>query len=255
MAVTAASLIPVPVVVLGAKGRLGQEMLRAIEADARVELVAALGRENEGFLPGLLHRDVVVMDARAAGGTADTARMCAQHRAGLLVATTGLDEAAREALAQASTSSAVMIAANLSVSAHVMAHMVKQCASLMPSTDIEIIETHHRHKRDAPSGTALMLAAAAQQARPSSALLAGRNGTSPRKPADISIAAIRGGDVVGEHEVRFLGDAEHVHLLHRVTDRAVFGRGAVVAACFLARQPAGTYHMADVVTASLVKPQ
>jgi 4-hydroxy-tetrahydrodipicolinate reductase len=107
---------------------------------------------------------------------------------------------------------------------------------------------HHRHKRDAPSGTALMLADAARKGRGVNMTnVTGRNGPAPRQLEDIGIAAVRGGDVVGEHTVHFLGDGERIAITHVVTDRSVFARGAVAAAVYLAGQATGRWHMRDVV--------
>jgi 4-hydroxy-tetrahydrodipicolinate reductase len=236
-----------PVVVLGAKGRLGQQVVHALHNDRRLHLVAALSRDDAHQLPALLRPQTIVIDVTTAGSTGTTAAACVAAGSSWLVATTGLDDAARTAIDNASQHIAVLAAANLSISAHVAALVVERCAAAFHTADIEVVEMHHRHKRDAPSGTAMMLAEAARSGRHGATIVSNRH--TARGVGEIGIAAVRGGDVVGEHTVHFLGDGERIAIQHTVTDRAVFGRGAVEAAVFLAGRSPARYHMRDVVAA------
>jgi 4-hydroxy-tetrahydrodipicolinate reductase len=154
-------------------------------------------------------------------------------------------------MAAAAESIALLIAPNTSPGLNLLLSLVSTAAARLPAGfDIEIIETHHRDKTDAPSGTALAIGAAAAKARGMAledAALYGRYGaTGARTSGQIGFASVRGGDIVGEHEVRFLGQGERLMLRHSVSDRGVFARGALMAGQWLARQPPGRYGMGDV---------
>jgi 4-hydroxy-tetrahydrodipicolinate reductase len=163
-----------------------------------------------------------------------------------------LDEATRKALKEASGEIPVLVASNMSLGVNLLLKEVSEIArALGGEYDIEIIETHHHNKVDAPSGTALSLAEAAAEGRGadlSKAACYGRHGQVGKRPAgEIGIHAVRGGDVVGEHRVMFAGPGEMIEITHRAHSREVFARGAVRAAAFMAGRPAGWYTMADVL--------
>jgi 4-hydroxy-tetrahydrodipicolinate reductase len=233
------------IAVLGARGRLGSLVMRE-GAQRELALVAvARGDDVAGALAGC----ACVIDVTTAGSTQAHARACAAAGASLVVATTGLSAEDERALDDAARTVAVLVAANLSVSAHVAAQAVGAVARKLPDVDVEVVEAHHKHKKDAPSGTALMLARAAATARGQGdeAFRRARDGHAPRAQGEIGIAAVRGGDVVGEHTVLFLGEGERIEIVHRVTDRAIFARGALVAAGWLVGRAPGRYRMSDVV--------
>jgi 4-hydroxy-tetrahydrodipicolinate reductase len=237
---------PMRVAVLGARGRLGSLVVHALTARCEPRPVV---RGDD--LNAVLTHVSCVIDVTTAGNTPVHARACAVHRRPLLVATTGLSADDERALDDAAQTIPVLVAANLSVSAHRAAQVVRELARAWPQADIEVVETHHRNKKDAPSGTALMLAraAAAGRAQGDEAFKRARDGHAPRAPGEIGISAVRGGDVVGEHAVTFFGDGERIELVHRVSDRAIFARGAVTAIewlSFAGRKP-GRYGMSDVV--------
>jgi 4-hydroxy-tetrahydrodipicolinate reductase len=243
---------PLALVVVGASGRLGA--LVVTEASARPHAFAVVGLVKRAdslahaltALPG--GTAPVVIDLATAGATAAHARACAQAGAPYVVATTGMSVADTEALDLAARTVPVLAAANLSVSAHVAARVVAEVSARLSSYDVEVVEVHHNKKRDAPSGTALLLAKAAATARAHpSPIKCARDGVSPREPGEIGVSAVRGGDVVGEHTVYFYGAGERIEIAHRITDRAVFARGALDAAAFLAAQAPGRYSMSDVV--------
>ncbi|RYZ67962.1 MAG: 4-hydroxy-tetrahydrodipicolinate reductase, partial [Proteobacteria bacterium] len=158
--------------------------------------------------------------------------------------------ATSRAIDDASRKIALLPAANTSLALNVLLSLVRQAgAALPPGYDIEIVETHHRHKVDAPSGTALALGRAASDGRgetPAPPTLTGA-APGPRAAGGVGYSVARGGDVVGEHEVRFLGSGEQLRLSHIATDRAIFARGALTAASWLVGRPAGRYSMADVL--------
>lgn len=246
---------------------MGGALLRELSGLPDLQLAAAFDRpgsaavgRDAGTLAGgapsgiLVAADVdggvagldVAIDFSSAESTARHAGACARAGVPLLVGTTGMDEAARLAVGEASARIPILVSANTSLALNVLLELVRQAAAaLPPEFDIEIFEAHHRHKVDAPSGTALALADAAA---------AGRGGSPERRPegragarqaGDIGFSVVRGGDVVGEHEVRFLGSGEQLRLGHVATDRAIFARGALAAARWLAGQGPGRYHMAD----------
>lgn len=257
---------------VGATGRMGLAIARAL--DERDDLVlaaavaragnAALGRDL-GALSGGRKWGVPVTDALAAGvdaadvvidfshasGVGATLEACRAHSRALVLGTTGYDATLAEQFAAAAGRIPLLVAANTSLALNVLLALVRSAAAALPeSYDIEILETHHRHKIDSPSGTALALGAAAGEGRGQGAAAAAITGTTPgpRPAGPIGYAVARGGDVVGEHEVRFLGLGEQLRLSHIATDRAIFARGALAAARWLAGRPAGRYSMGDVLS-------
>jgi 4-hydroxy-tetrahydrodipicolinate reductase len=260
--------------ILGVGGRMGVELVRALRDAAGLQLVAAIGREGgrsagqdagslaggaalgvvvtsdlEAALPGL---DVVI-DFSAASAVGDTAEACAAAGVALMVGTTGLDAATQQRLDAAAKQIPLLVSANTSLALNVLLELVQRAARALPAGyDIEIFEAHHRNKVDAPSGTALALGDAAAAGRGGTlARPVDLSGARPgaRAPGGIGFSVARGGDVVGEHDVRFLGNGEQLRLTHVATDRAIFARGAVAAAAWLARQPKGRYGMAEFLFA------
>jgi 4-hydroxy-tetrahydrodipicolinate reductase len=236
----------IDLVVVGARGRLGSLVVaEAAKRPADFKIRAQLGRGDALDFAGAS----AVIDVSNASATASIALACSKARVPLVVGTTGLDAAALAALDDAARSIAVLHAANFSVSAHVAAVLARVAADPLREYDVEVVEVHHKKKQDAPSGTALMLATAAAEGRDQDLVLKrGRDGLSPRSTGEIGVSAVRGGDVVGEHTVYFLGDGERIEIVHRVTDRAVFARGALAAAAFLVGKKPGRYAMADVIS-------
>jgi 4-hydroxy-tetrahydrodipicolinate reductase len=193
-----------------------------------------------------------VLDFTSPASTVEFAALAAQARLVHVIGTTGLsasDEAKIEAAARHAT---IVKAGNMSQGVNLLALLTAQVARVLgPEFDIEILEMHHRHKRDAPSGTSLMLGRAAAQARDVSLKERGvrvRDGdVGPRREGDIGFAALRGGDVVGEHRVIFAGPGERIELAHIATDRGIFARGAVKAALWARDKGPGLYSMQDVL--------
>jgi 4-hydroxy-tetrahydrodipicolinate reductase len=228
---------PIRISLFAPDGRMGQAIAAAAQANGTF-LVETQGDVLVDFsspagLPASLHKAV------AAGIP-------------ILVGTTGLDASADQLLAAAAERVAVLQAANTSLGVALLADLVERAARVLgPDWDIEIAEAHHRKKADAPSGTALMLGQAAARGR--GAVLTterGRNGTGlERASGAIGFAALRGGTVAGDHDVLFLGPDERVILSHRAENRAIFARGALVAACFLIGKPPRLDPMKDVIDA------
>lgn len=269
---TAAVPSRIRTVIVGASGRMGGQLLRLIgqfpalrlHGAVASETSEALGRDAgthaggepygvaiRASLPPLLPEADLVLDFSRPAAAAANLAACVEAKVPLLLGTTGLPRELEAPLAAAADSIALLVAANTSLGVNLLLELVRQAAQGLPEGyDIEIVETHHRTKRDAPSGTALALGAAAAAGRGvslSDEAVYSRHGIGdPRQTDAIGFASVRGGDVVGEHEVWFLGDGERVLLKHSATDRAVFARGALQAGQWLAGRTAGRYAMRDV---------
>jgi 4-hydroxy-tetrahydrodipicolinate reductase len=262
--------------IAGAGGRMGQALIEAALATPDAVLAAALdlagspalGRDaGERFgrttgivvgaeVPAALRGADVLVDFTRPEGTLAHLAACAAAGVGAVVGTTGLNDAQKADLAAYAKSVPIVFAANMSVGVVVLLSLVEQAAAkLGPGYDVEVVEMHHRHKVDAPSGTALQLgeaAAAGSGRRLSDCAVYAREGhTGERVPGTIGFASLRGGDVVGEHTVVFAGTGERVELSHRATSRQNFAGGALRAAVFVAAKRAagqpGLYDMRDVL--------
>ena len=252
--------------VLGANGRMGRTVVRLAHA-AGMQVVAAIGKGDEGRDVGELagigaigtkvagdahalatSRANVVIDFSAPGALVHASAICAGAGIAIVSGTTGLDDAAKGALDVAALKSAVLWEPNMSIGVHVLASLVeKAMVALGPAFDVEVVEVHHRAKVDAPSGTAIRLGDVVKHARQAH-YVHGREGRpGPRKPDEVGMHAVRGGDVVGDHTVFFFGDGERIELTHRASNRDLFAHGAVRAAGWIAGKPAGRYHLADIL--------
>ena len=263
----------VGIVVAGASGRMGRMLAELIQGADGVHLVGATERAGHPWAGGDLGAvlggadwgvpvtddpiDVVkdaqaVIDFTTPAATVALSELTAQARAVHVVGTTGLAEADVAALGRAARHAPIVRAGNMSLGVNLLTQLVRRvAASLDADYDIEIVETHHRHKVDAPSGTALMLGEAAAEGRGVSLDATadrGRDGiTGARDRGAIGFHAVRGGDVIGDHEVIFAGDGERIVLGHKATDRSVFARGALKAALWGQGRPPGAYDMLDVL--------
>lgn len=246
------------VAILGV-GRMGQALVRSIEASQELELAGVWSRSVDaagvsGDLDRLLQDADVAIDFTLPGATADVLQHAMRAQKPLVCGVTGLDDGLMSRVAEAARSIPLLYDRNMSVGIAVMAELVAlAAASLGTAFAASVHEAHHLHKKDAPSGTALKLGEALAGARHQvfRDVCRYRLGeTAPRRAADdIVITAERRGDVAGEHHVRFESGAETLTLSHSVTDRRVFAAGALVAAAWLTGQPPGLYGMRDVVQA------
>jgi len=229
---------PLRITLFAPEGRMGKAIVEAIAADPAFALDPD-------------HGDVLV-DFSAPAALQASLDRAVSAGVPILVGTTGLDDLADQRIAAAAKEIAVLRAANTSLGIALLAELTERAAKVLgDGWDIEIAETHHRMKADAPSGTALMLGEAAAHGRgiPLDAER-GRDGTGlTRAPGAIGFASLRGGTVAGDHDVLFLGPEERLILSHRAENRMIFARGALAAARFLVGQPAGLYSMRDVVGA------
>jgi 4-hydroxy-tetrahydrodipicolinate reductase len=271
MADAARSVPLTRIALIGVTGRMGQAVLRAAPLFPAIMITGAvapaaslaLGRDA-GELAGvgvsnlpvssdlpqaLGQADVAIDFSRAAAARANLAA-CRAAGKPLLLGTTGHEAGFEAALAATAREIPLLVAPNTSIAVALLTGLVQLCARTLPATfDIDILELHHRTKRDAPSGTALALQAAAAAARADTAAspTAGTNPPGPRPEGEVRISSLRAGDAVGEHSVLFCGLGEELRLTHRASDRAIFARGALTAALWLASRPPGYYTMQDFI--------
>ncbi len=259
--------------VFGATGRMGKSVVRLIADADDLQLVGAVTEpghpaigEDAGMFAGAgetgvnLTDDVatavagaeVAVDFTLPAAVRSNLTACIGAGVSLVMGTTGLGDDEQAALAEAAERIALVYARNMSVGVNLLTELVRMAAATLGTEyDIEICEAHHRHKLDAPSGTALQLGDAAAEARGgelASLAVFERHGRTGERPAGaIGFAALRGGSIVGDHEVMFAGDEEIIRLSHRAVDRELFARGALRAARWVAGRPAGSYSMRDVL--------
>jgi len=260
-------------VVTGASGRMGQTLIRLVQASDRLRLVGCVERPGNPWIG----RDVgeamggapigvkvtddaleafakcqAVVDFTAPAATVEFAALAAQARAVHVIGTTGLEPQHLAKIEAAARHAVIIRAGNMSLGVNLLVRLTQKVAAALDADwDVEIVEAHHRMKVDAPSGTALMLGQAAADGRGVSldeARVSGRDGiTGARAKGSIGFSAIRGGDIVGEHDVIFAGEGERVILRHLATDRTVFARGALRAAVWGQGKKPGQYDMMDVL--------
>lgn len=261
------------IVITGASGRMGQMLATLVGASDKARLVGAversghawvgrdLGEAMGGTASGVIVTDdaleafskaQAVIDFTAPAATLGFAKLAAQARAVHVIGTTGFEREHIEALAPAARHSVQIRAGNMSLGVNLLTQLTRKVAQALDMDwDIEVIEAHHNRKVDAPSGTALMLGQAAAEGRGISLedhRESGRDGiTGARAPGAIGFSAIRGGDIVGEHDVLFATAGERIVLRHIATDRAIFARGALKAALWGQTQKPGQYDMIDVL--------
>lgn len=261
-------------VVVGAAGRMGQTLIRAIHTMEGVRLAGAVERpqsphlgKDAGELAGIGILNVEIGDdpltafARADGvldfttpaATVEFAGYAAQARIVHVIGTTGFSEQDERAVEAAARHATIVKSGNMSLGVNLLSVLVRQAARALDASDfdIEILEMHHRHKVDAPSGTALLLGAAAAEGRgvrlAESSVRVRDGHTGPREAGSIGFATLRGGSVVGEHSVILAGEGERIVLSHQAEDRTIFARGAVKAALWAHGKKPGLYSMLDVL--------
>ena len=259
------------VAITGAAGRMGRRMIALAQESPRLRIIAALASPTSdalgvdaGTLAGVAPLGVpvtatldadamphVMIDFSSPAGFRQWIDVCVKRRVNLLVGTTGLTPDDYHAIDEAGHEVAILPATNTSLGVAVLNHIAAEMTRMLGrSFDIEIVETHHRHKKDAPSGTAITLADGVLQARglTRDSLVYGRKGREAlRESNTVGMHSLRMGDVVGEHVVHFGGDGERLTLSHSATNRDTFARGALRAAEWLAGRGAGRYQIEDVL--------
>ena len=240
------------VIVNGAGGRLGQEVLKAAKS-AGHSVVAV---DKSGVSPeATTYRELkdytgaadVVIDFSSHLATEELTSYVVERGLPLVLATTGQSVEEKKMIFAAAKKVPLFFSANMSFGVALLISLVKKAAEMLPDDDIEIVETHHNHKADAPSGTAIMIAGAISDTLGGRKIVKGRNGLSKRESGEIGISSIRIGSVVGKHEVMFGDGTETITLTHEAHDKALFASGALRAAAFLVKKPAGLYDMQSLV--------
>ena len=238
--------MPVPIAVHGATGRVGQRLVALAPHDPGVTLAAAVSREP---LPDSF-TDGVVIDFSSPEGTAALLRTCVARELPVVIATTGFDSVGMAAIHRAAAAIPVLFAPNTSLVVNLLFKLTRLAAEALAGKgfDAEIVERHHRLKKDSPSGTAHHFARLCKEAMSLSHERHGREGILGERPMDeIGIHAVRTGDNIGEHTIIFGAPGETLELVHKGTSRDSYARGALLAAAYLYGKPAGAYTMADVL--------
>ena len=259
--------------VIGAGGRMGRMLIEAIQDNPQTTLIAAIERQGSSLvgadagevaavgrldvkivddLQQVINKIDVLIDFSLPAATEQNMQVCAEHNVGMVIGTTGFNEQQEQVLAKASEQVAIVYAGNYSTGVNLSLKLLGMAAKAFGTdADVEVIEAHHKHKIDAPSGTAYMMAEAVAEARGQNlkdVAVYGREGqTGEREAGMIGIHAIRGGEIIGDHTVMFIADGEVVEITHRARARMTFAAGAVRAATWIVQQSAGQYNMQDVL--------
>ncbi len=260
----------IKIIVLGASGRMGRMVFEACKSKSQevevIGLVEAPGSTAVGEvrawkeksitlvddLNQVIEKDAVIIDFTLPGPTLKNLEIAQKHQAKVVIGTTGFSSQEKESLKQFSDSIALVLSPNMSVGVNVLFKVTEIVSrTLGEDYDIEVVEGHHKHKKDAPSGTAIGLGEAIGRGREldyREKAIYGREGiVGARKKGEIGFHAIRGGSIVGDHTVMYAGEGERVELTHLAQDRIIFANGAVQAALFLSKQKQGMYSMFDVL--------
>ena len=259
--------------VIGAGGRMGRMLIEAIQDNPQTTLIAAIERQGSSLvgadagevaavgrldvqivddLRSVINKIDVLIDFSLPAATEQNMQVCAEHNVAMVIGTTGFNEQQEQVLAKASEQVAIVYAGNYSTGVNLSLKLLGMAAKAFGTdADVEVIEAHHKHKIDAPSGTAYMMAEAVAEARGQNlkdVAVYGREGqTGEREAGTIGIHAIRGGEIIGDHTVMFIADGEVVEITHRARARMTFAAGAVRAATWIVQQSAGQYNMQDVL--------
>ncbi len=267
------SITPIRIAIAGAGGRMGRQLIQAVQRSEQACLGAALERAGSsligadaGELAGIGTTGILVsasleaikddfdifIDFTRPEGTLTHLAFCQELGKGMIIGTTGFDEAQKARIQQAAQRIGIVFAANFSVGVNVMLRLLEKTAEVMGDyCDIEIIEAHHRHKVDAPSGTALamgeVIAGALGRDLKDCAVYSREGHTGERKPHTIGFASVRAGDIVGEHTAMFADIGERVEISHKASSRMTFANGAVRAAVWLKGRESGLFDMGNVL--------
>ena len=259
--------------VIGAGGRMGRMLIEAVQENSQTTLNAAIERQGSSLvgadagevaaigrldvqivddLKAVINDIDVLIDFSLPDATEQNMQICAANKVAMVIGTTGFNEQQEQVLTEASKQIAIVYAGNYSTGVNLSLKLLGMAAKAFGSdADVEVIEAHHKHKIDAPSGTAYMMAEAVAEARGQNlkdVAVYGREGqTGERKAGSIGIHAIRGGEIIGDHTVMFIADGEVVEITHRARARMTFAAGAVRAATWVIKQEVGQYNMQDVL--------
>lgn len=256
--------------IMGASGRMGRMLIKAVLENPRTQLVGAYDRADSTLigvdageligearcgvalsaLGASMARPDVLIDFSLPSALSQTVEFCQNNGTALVMGVTGLQAAQEDSLRALSAVVPVVYAGNYSTGVNLSLNLLATTAKTLGlSADVEIIEAHHKHKLDAPSGTALMMAKAVMDARNQSmdVIVNGRSGSAKRQEGEIGMHALRGGEIVGEHTVQFIMNGEIIEITHKAASRSTFADGALRAAIWVCAKPCGLYDMQDVL--------
>lgn len=264
---------PINIGVIGAGGRMGRMLIEAVQDNPLTTLSAAIERQGSSLvgadagevasigrinikivddLVAVIDDIDVLIDFSLPEATEQNMQICAEHKVAMVIGTTGFNEQQEQVLTEASKHIAIVYAGNYSTGVNLSLKLLAMAAKAFGTeADVEIIEAHHKHKIDAPSGTAYMMAEAVAEARGQDlkkVAVYGREGqTGAREQGAIGIHAVRGGEIIGDHTVMFIADGEVVEITHRARARMTFAAGAVRATTWILHKKSGQYNMQDVL--------
>jgi 4-hydroxy-tetrahydrodipicolinate reductase len=238
------------IIITGSKGRMGRTLVSCAAHHPGLQIVGQIDQGDD--LPSVICQGEVVIDFSSHSATPRIAALCAEHRKAMVIGTTGHSNEDRSRITQFSAQVPMVLSSNFSTGVNTLFWLTRKAAEILgPGFDLEIVEMHHRLKRDAPSGTAKTLAEILAQVRKQqldNVLRPGRAGiVGERTSEEIGMHSVRGGDVVGEHTVIFAGTGERVELTHKASSRDTFANGALRAAQWVVKQKPGLYDMQDVL--------
>ena len=238
------------IIITGSKGRMGQALISCAKSFRELEVVAQIDKDDD--LGGVIGKGDVVLDFSAHSVTPGVAALCARHHKAMVIGTTGHTDTDKFEITKVVAGIPVVWASNFSTGVNTLFWLTRKAAEILgPNYDIEVVEMHHRLKRDAPSGTAKTLAEILADVRKLHLADAARHGrvgiVGERMQSEIGVHSIRGGDVVGDHTVIFANTGERVELTHKASSRDTFANGALRAALWVVKQKPGLYDMQDVL--------
>jgi 4-hydroxy-tetrahydrodipicolinate reductase len=238
------------IIITGSKGRMGQAMISCAKSFCELEVVAQIDKDDD--LGGVIGKGDVVLDFSAHSVTPGVAALCARHHKAMVIGTTGHTDTDKFEITKVVAGIPVVWASNFSTGVNTLFWLTRKAAEILgPNFDLEVVEMHHRLKRDAPSGTAKTLAEILADVRKLHLAEAARHGrvgiVGERKPSEIGLHSLRGGDVVGDHTVIFANTGERVELTHKASSRDTFANGALRATLWVVKQKPGLYTMQDVL--------
>jgi 4-hydroxy-tetrahydrodipicolinate reductase len=238
------------IIITGSNGRMGQALLACAKRNPELQIAGAIGRGGE--LGSVIGQGDVVIDFSAHDATVGFAEVCAQHKKAIVIGTTGHSDKAKSQIANLKSKIPIVLASNYSTGVNTLFWLTRKAAEILgPDFDLEVVEMHHRLKKDAPSGTATTLVeilANVRQQQLEKVIRHGRKGiVGERTSAEIGMHSLRGGDVVGDHTVVFASSGERVELTHKASSRETFANGALRAAQWVVKQKPGLYDMQDVL--------
>jgi 4-hydroxy-tetrahydrodipicolinate reductase len=238
------------IIITGAKGRMGQALIACAARQPESKVAAAIDLGED--LRTVIGQGDVVVDFSFHNASAGFAAICAEHKKAIVIGTTGHSEADKSKITSLKTQIPIVLASNFSTGVNTLFWLTRKAAEILgPNFDLEVVEMHHRLKKDAPSGTAATLAeilAGVRGQQLSEVIRHGRQGiTGERTASEIGMHSLRGGDVVGDHTVIFAANGERVELTHKASSRETFANGALRAAQWVVKQKPGLYDMQDVL--------